>query len=79
MMAKHTLTPREARTERQTRSLPCDASDTKGHWVLVDVGTVHIVAQRNGEDPTERITIPRRAFEHFIDWYNGVQPRRRKS
>jgi len=36
---------------------------------LVDEGEVFIHAQRDGEQSTADIRIPRRTFDRMVDWY----------
>lgn len=73
------LTPRTAKSFEQICSLKCDNIQTKDSWILIDVGVVHIHNQRNGEESTGEVTLTRKEFERFADWYNGKKKFRRKT
>lgn len=71
------LTPREAKTWKQILSLKRDNISTPGYWFLLDVGEVHLAAQKNKENATAAISIPRRDFNKFVDFYNGTKRHKR--
>jgi hypothetical protein len=73
------LSPRNAKTFKQLCSLRTDNTQSKTSWILLDVGTVHIHNQKNGENSTGEVTLTRREFNQFVDWYNGQQKVRRKT
>jgi len=75
---KKVLSPREAKTDAQFDKLGRDNIDTKDAWILVDAENVHICNQRDGESSTGEVSLSRKDFEKFIDWYNtGVYKRGR--
>ena len=45
------------------------------YWFIVDAGsgTVTLAQQKSGQAATASITMPRRAFSHFVDAYNREQ------
>ncbi len=63
------LRPIDARTFAQICKLPRDGYDTKGHWILLDSGTVCLTAQVTGNAPTGQLTIPRAEFDRMARWY----------
>lgn len=65
------LIPRNAKTFSQICKLKYDNVDTKNSWILIDEGVIHIYNQKSGEEPTGNITLTRREFNRFVDWYNG--------
>lgn len=67
------LSPRETKTFKQLCSLKTDNTESKESWILVDVGTVHIHNQKNGEHSTGEVTLSRKEFNKFVDWYNKKQ------
>jgi hypothetical protein len=71
-MKNKKLTPRTARTLNQQCELKRDNIESKESWILIDEGFVHIHNQRNGEESTGGVTLTRREFDRFVDWYNGV-------
>lgn len=70
---KKTLSLRNARTTKQLCSLQRDNIDAGDFWIIADEADVTIAAQKTGEHPTERITIPRRYFNRLIDFYQRGQ------
>lgn len=38
-------------------------------WMITDGFRVTLAEQKEGEAPTQYITIPRATFNKFIDWY----------
>jgi hypothetical protein len=73
------MTPREAKTFDELCKLPRDNVDTDAHWLMADVDTVTIAAQRNSEECTAKVKLPRATFEAFIDWYNTGKWKARRS
>ena len=77
--AKKVRTPREAVTFNQICEIPRDNMGTKDFWFMVDGGAVIIAKQTSGSDLEAKISIPRKDFNRFIDWYNtGTYKRTRK-
>lgn len=69
--AARPLTPRTATTHEKIVKLPRDNWEHGDFWMMIDGGEVIITQQKLGEQPTAKIRLPRRAFNHFIDKYNG--------
>ena len=63
-------TPREVKTFDELCALPCDNVSSTTHWIVVSEASVVLTQQRVGEPTEASITIPRRVFNRFIDWYN---------
>lgn len=63
-------TPRQATTNKRICALPFDNVSHPDFWMAVDERDVSIFKQRSGEVATGRVTIPRRVFDLFVDWYN---------
>lgn len=67
-----TMRPRDARTSEQVCNMPRDNLTVGGFWILLSGNracSVTICAQKSGEPVTQKINIPRRVFDRFIDWY----------
>lgn len=75
--ARKRLTPRTASTFNQLCALPRDNVDTTHFWIIVDTSHVTIAEQDAGAPVTARMQIPKRVFNKFVDFYNGV-PQKRK-
>lgn len=78
MKQKAPNSPRVAKTFNQLCQLQTDNINSKTSWLLVDEGVVYIHNQINGHPSTGSITLTRREFNRFVDWYNKNQkPSRR--
>lgn len=75
--ARKHLTPRTASTINEICALQRDNVDTKHFWILVETGRVVITEQTSGQPPKSSVSIPKRVFNKFVDFYNGA-PRNRK-
>jgi len=64
------LTPKEAKTFKQICKLPRDNISYGDYWTIIDEKEITIVKQTVGEEPKEKICIPRFIFERFANWYN---------
>lgn len=50
-----------------------DNWDYKNHWLITDGFTVTVCAQKNGEEPTQKISLPRGIFNTLIKRYTHPQ------
>ena len=56
-----------------------DNYDRPGFWILTDGYRVSVAAQKNGESPTGKVTMPLAEFNRLIRWYTKDQkPLKRK-
>ncbi len=62
-------TPRQARSFADICLMPRDNVGTRDFWILADVGEVTLAQQKQYEAVTADITIPRKVFDAFVDWY----------
>ena len=78
MKQKAPNSPRVAKTFNQLCQLQTDNINSKTSWLLVDEGVVYIHNQIKEHPSTGSVTLTRREFNRFVDWYNKNQkPRRR--
>ncbi len=68
-----TLSARNATTEKKLCSIGRDNIDTKNFWISVSRRTVTLTEQTNGEKAKSQITIPKKDFNKFVDFYNREQ------
>ena len=73
---KKVRTPREAKTFAQICEMPRDNWSYGDFWMMVVGPDVVITKQRSGEMSTEKIKIPRRVFNRFVDIYNTGSAKR---
>jgi hypothetical protein len=66
--------PIELRTEAQLIKAPRDNLSTPNYWLLVGPSEVTLCQQRNGEESTGTLTIPRREFDRLARWYVTGKP-----
>lgn len=66
------MRPRDARTFDQVCALPRDNLTVGDFWIMLN-GTgdnsVSICAQKEGQNVTANVDIPRRVFDRMVDWY----------
>jgi hypothetical protein len=68
------LTPKKARKYEDILRLAKTCADSKFSWLhLRHDGRISIVNQRSGEAPTGQVSLTRREFEQFQDFYNRAQ------
>ena len=67
------LSPQKARTELEVLALERDNWDGRTHWFIVDGYEVTLAAQKPGESPTGKVTIPKSVFDRMIAWYTTPQ------
>lgn len=80
MRPKSPQSPRMTKTFNQIWRLQSDNINSKTSWLLIDEGVVYIHNQVFGKPSTGSVTLTRREFNRFIDWYNHNQkPRIRKT
>lgn len=65
------LTPRTANSMDKLCSLKRDNTSLGDYWCSVDEVQVHLARQKIGEDATEMISIPKRVFNFFMEFYEG--------
>lgn len=70
---KKKLAPKEARTFGKICSLETDHCDTRNSWMCISEHSVHIYMQKPGHEAKSSVSISRKDFEKFIDWYNKKQ------
>lgn len=70
---KQKKSPRQTKTLNDICNLRMDNINSKTSWLLIDQGVVYIHNQISGHDSTGKITLTRREFNRFVDWYNKVQ------
>lgn len=71
-------TPRDARTTNGLCALQRDNIDLGDFSFMVSEHDVSLTAQRAGQAPTARVTVPRAVFDAVVDFYNhGTMPRHR--
>ena len=63
----------------QVCALGRDNFTADDHWILTDSFTVSVVAQKNGESPTQSVSIDRKTFNKLIRWYTRKQVIRRRT
>lgn len=71
------LTPRTASTINEICALRRDNVGTKHFWILVETGQVVIAEQTSGQPPKWSVSIPKRVFNKFVDFYGGAPQKRR--
>lgn len=68
------IAPCDVRSTRDVLRLERSAWDGAGYWMSVNHdGSVSINAQRNGEERTQHVVVPRRQFLAMLDWYHKRQ------
>jgi hypothetical protein len=70
-LPKNEVRPRFATSTKKLCSMVFDNVDLGGDfWGCVDETTVTLCEQTAGQEAKNSITIPRRHFNDFVDWYN---------
>lgn len=64
-----TPTPQTARTDSEIAELARDHLDTPEYWICVDALSVTIAKQRNGEQATAEVQVPKTVFDRFVKFY----------
>ena len=67
------MKPRDAKTFDQICKLKRDNVSAIKSWMSINPDYIHICEQRNGEPATASVSISRKAFEKFVDFYNKDQ------
>lgn len=75
-IAQQYLAPRDCQTEGDVLSLESSSIETGKHWLLIQHdGAAVISEQVLGQPAKATITIPRRAFQKMLAWYETEQKR----
>jgi hypothetical protein len=66
-----TLSPKDAKGEKQVCMLQTDHYETKDFWILIDAwnNEVYIHQQKTGEKSKQDICIPKKDFNRLVEWY----------
>jgi hypothetical protein len=67
--AAKTITPRNAASFNEICEMRRDNVSTREHWMITDGHTVTLATQKNGQAATESVSMPRKTFDAFADWY----------
>ncbi len=67
------LSPEQAWSMYQVDALVSTNYSSKDFRISIDGVSVSLTHQRRGEEPRERITIPRQEFNKMIQWYTRPQ------
>lgn len=72
------MRPYDVTGDRTIGRLQRDNKTIADFWMLTDGYRVSMHEQKPGASPTQSISMSRRKFNAFIDWYIRNQPERKK-
>lgn len=65
--------PCECSTFKELCELRTDNHSLKDFWIISDEKHITLTKQKDGESPTETITIPKYQFKLLVSWYQKKQ------